>query len=245
MKKSIVRSAQCAVLGASVIACSAQAGSYSYYYEENSPQKASLTITLSGACSAKIDVPVTKVDYGNEYSDNTTAGQIDKDSSYAHFDFNTSDGSINVYAYNYAESSGEKLTEKVAKGKRSVSFNIVGSGYWDVQAYFYSLAGGAYDSQIKCKDGGTLQQQMMPGWLPHYDARGNKVSGSLTHSNSTSDPSTGTYKVKFSSTGTMQVPSQCALKGTLGSDYSFVCAPSKKITIKVTATAQGDSTLVL
>ena len=245
MKKSIVRSAQCAVLGASVIACSAQAGSYSYDYEENSPQKASLTITLSGACSAKIDVPVTKVYYGNEYSDNTTAGQIDKDSSYAEFNFYTNDGSVSVNAYNYAESAGEKVTEKVKSGKRSVSFNIVGGGYWDVQAYFDSLAGGAYDSQIKCKDGGTLQQQMMPWWGPYYDARGNKVSGSLTHSNSTSDPSTGTYKVKFSSTGTMQVPGQCALKGTLGSDYSFVCAPSKKITIKVTATAQGTSTLDL
>lgn len=245
MKKSMIRSAQCAVLGASVIACSAQAGSYSYDYEENSPQKASLTISLSGACSAKIDVPVTKVVYGNQYSDNTTAGQIDKDSSSAYFDFDTNDGSVSVNANNYAESAGEKVTEKVKSGKRSVSFNIVGGGYWDVQAYFDSLAGGAYDSQIKCKDGGTLQQQMMPGWGPYYDARGNKVSGSLTHSNSTSDPSTGTYKVKFSSTGTMQVPGQCALKGTLGSDYSFVCAPSKKITIKVTATAQGDSTLVL
>jgi hypothetical protein len=244
MKKSIVRSAQCAVLGASVIACSAQAGSYSYDYEENSPQKASLTITLSGACSAKIDVPVIEVDYGNSYSDDDVAGQIDKDSSYAYFNFDTNDGSVSVNAYNYAESAGEKVTEKVKSGKRSVSFNIVGGGYWDVQAYFYSLAGGGYDSQIKCKDGGTLQQQMMPGWGPYYDARGNKVSGSLTHSNSTSDPSTGTYKVKFSSTGTMQVPGQCALKGTLGSDYSFVCAPSKKITIKVTATAQGTSTLL-
>ncbi len=245
MKKSIVRSAQCAVLGASVIACSAQAGSYSYDYEENSPQKASLTITLSGACSAKIDVPVTSVEYHNSYSDDDVAGQIDKDSSYAEFNFYTSDGSISVNAYNYAESAGEKVTEKVKSGKRSVSFNIVGGGYWGVQAYFDSLAGGAYDSQIKCKDGGTLQQQMMPGWGPYarYDGRGNKVSGSLTHSNSTSDPSTGTYKVKFSSTGTMQVPGQCALKGTLGSDYSFVCAPSKKITIKVTATAQGTSTL--
>ncbi|MEZ5493759.1 MAG: hypothetical protein R3E61_03995 [Pseudomonadales bacterium] len=236
------------MLGASVIACSAQAGyssSYSYDYEENSPQKASLTISLSGDCSAKIDLPVTKVDYGNEYSDNNVAGQIDKDSSYAYFNFLTSDSDIYVAAFNYAESAGEKVTEKVKGGKRSVSFNIVGSGYWDVQAYFDSLAGGGYDSQIKCKDGGTLQQQMMPGWGPYYDARGNKVSGSLTHSNSTSDPSTGTYKVKFSSTGTMQAPGQCALKGTLGSDYSFVCAPSKKITIKVTATAQGDSTLVL
>ncbi len=233
------------MLGASVIACSAQAGSYSYDYEENSPQKASLTITLSGACSAKIDVPVTSVEYGNSYSDDDVAGQIDKDSSYAYFDFNTSDGSVSVNAYNYAESAGEKVTEKVKSGKRSVSFNIVGGGYWSVQAYFDSLAGGAYDSQIKCKDGGTLQQQMMPGWGPYYDARGNKVSGSLTHSNSTSDPSTGTYKVKFSSTGTMQVPGQCALKGTLGSDYSFVCAPSKKITIKVTATAQGTSQLDL
>ena len=245
MKKSIVRSAQCALLSASVIACSAQAGSYDYDYEENSPQKASLTITLSGACSAKIDVPVTSVEYSNSYSDNNVAGQIDKDSSYADLDFYTSDGSIRVNAFNYAGSAGEKITEKVAKGKRSLSFNIVGGGYWDIQATFSSLANGTYDSQIKCKDGGTLQQQMMPGWGPYYDARGNKVSGSLTHSNSTSDPSTGTYKVKFSSTGTMQVPGQCALKGTLGSDYSFVCAPSKKITIKVTATAQGTSTLDL
>ena len=245
MKKMMIRSAQCAVLGASVIACSAQAGSYSYDYEENSPQKASLTITLSGACSAKIDVPVTSVEYHNSYSDDDVAGQIDKDSSYAEFNFYTSDGSISVNAYNYAESAGEKVTEKVKSGKRSVSFNIVGGGYWGVQAYFDSLAGGAYDSQIKCKDGGTLQQQMMPGWGPYarYDARGNKVSGSLTHSNSTSDPSTGTYKVKFSSTGTMQVPGQCALKGALSSDYSFVCTPSKKITIKVTATAQGTSVL--
>lgn len=245
MKKIMIHSAQCALLSASVIACSAQAGSYDYDYEENSPQKASLTITLSGACSAKIDVPVTSVEYHNSYSDDDVAGQIDKDSSYAEFNFYTSDGSIRVNAYNYAESAGEKITEKVAKGKRSLSFNIVGGGYWDIQATFSSLANGTYDSQIKCKDGGTLQQQMMPGWNPYYDARGNKVSGSLTHSNSTSDPSTGTYKVKFSSTGTMQVPGQCALKGTLGSDYSFVCAPSKKITIKVTATAQGDSTLVL
>ena len=245
MKKIMIHSAQCALLSASVIACSAQAGSYGYDYEENSPQKASLTITLSGACSAKIDVPVTSVEYHNSYSDDDVAGQIDKDSSYAEFNFYTSDGSISVNAYNYAESAGEKVTEKVKSGKRSVSFNIVGGGYWGVQAYFDSLAGGAYDSQIKCKDGGTLQQQMMPGWGPYarYDGRGNKVSGSLTHSNSTSDPSTGTYKVKFSSTGTMQVPGQCALKGTLGSDYSFVCAPSKKITIKVTATAQGTSTL--
>lgn len=245
MKKMMIHSAQCALLSASVIACSAQAGSYSYDYEENSPQKASLTISLSGACSAKIDVPVTKVVYGNGYSDNTTAGQIDKDSSYAYFDFNTSDGSVRVNASNYAESAGEKITEKVAKGKRSLSFNIVGGGYWDIQAYFYSLAGGGYDSQIKCKDGGTLQQQMMPGWGPYYDARGNKVSGSLTHSNSTSNPATGTYKAKFSSSGTLQVPGQCALKGVLAGDYSFVCAPSKKITIKVTATAQGTSQLDL
>ncbi len=245
MKKMMIHSAQCALLSASVIACSAQAGSYGYDYEENSPQKASLTITLSGACSAKIDVPVTSVEYSNSYNDNNVAGQIDKDSSYADLYFYTSDGSIRVNAYNYTESAGEKITEKVAKGKRSLSFNIVGGGYWDIQATFSSLANGTYDSQIKCKDGGTLQQQMMPGWGTYYDGRGNKVSGSLTHSNSTSNPATGTYKAKFSSTGTMQVPGQCALKGTLGSDYSFVCAPSKKITIKVTATAQGDSTLVL
>lgn len=241
MKKSIISSA--AVLSASLIACAAQASNYSYDYVENGPQKASLTITLSGACSAKIEVPVTKVDYGNRYSDDITAGQIDRDSIYAYFEFVTGDGDISVYAYNYAESSGEKLTEKVKSGKRSMSFNIVGSGYWDEQAYFSSLASGAYDSQIKCKDGGTLQQQMMPSWNPYYDARGNKVSGSLTHSNSTSNTLTGTYKVKFTSTGTMQVPGQC--KGTLGDTYSLVCTPEKKITIKVTATAQGTSDLVL
>ena len=242
MKKMMIRSAQCAVLGASVLACSVQAATHYHDYEENNPQKASLTITLSGACSGKIDVPVTEVDYGNEYSDDTTPGQIDKDSSYAYFNFYTG-SNFGVNAYNYAESAGEKVTEKVKGGNRSVSFNIVGGGYWDIQTYFNSLAGGAYDSQIKCKDGLTLQQQMMPGWSPYYDARGNKVSGSLTHSNSTSNPATGTYKVKFSSAGTMQVPGQCALKGTLSGDYSFVCTPSKKITIKVTATAQGTSVL--
>lgn len=129
------------------------------------------------------------------------------------------------------------------KGKRSIGFNIVGGGYWGTQANFNSLANGGYDNQITCKDGGTLQQQMLPGWAPYYDAHGNKVRGSLTHSNSTSDPSTGTYKAKFTSVGTMQVPSQCTLKGSLGADYSMVCTPEKKITIKITATAQGDSIL--
>lgn len=244
MKKLMIHSVQGAVLGASIIACSVQAktADYSYDYVENSPQKASLTIVLSGACSAKIDIPVTLVSYGNSYSDNDVAGQIDEDSSYAYFNFLTGDSTVYVNAYNYAESAGEKVTEKVKGGKRSVSFNIVGGGYWDAQARFSSLASGAYDSQIHCKDGNTLQDQMA-GWDPSYDARGEKVSGSLTHSNSTSDPSTGTYKMKFTSTGTLGVPSHCALKGNLlgGSDYSFVCTPAKKITIKVTATAQGDS----
>lgn len=234
-----------ALFAASVMATSVQAKTgYTFDYAENNPENASLTITLSGACSAKINIPVTRVDYSNRYSDDDVPGQIDKDSSNAYFDFETSDSDISVNAFNDIESMGEKLTEKVKNGKRSLSFNIVGGGYWDVQANFDSLAGGAYDSQIKCKDGGTLQDQMMPGWSSSYDARGEKVSGSLTHSNSTSDPSTGTYKVKFVSTGTLNAPNQCALKGTLGSaDYSFVCTPAKKITVKVTATAQGTSTM--
>lgn len=240
MKNHVICGA--ALLGASLATGSAEAAYHSTGYQAANPAKSSFVVQLSGACKGKIELPVTAVLYSNSYYDDNTPGQVDKDRSYAYLDFKTNDSYINVSAYNYAESAGEKITESVKKGRLSIGFNVVGGGYWDIQAYFESLAGGAYDSKITCKDGGTLQQQIMPNWDPYYDARGNKVSGSLTHSNSTSDPSTGTYKAKFTSTGTMQVPSQCGLKGVLGSaDYSLVCTPSKKITIKVTATAQGDS----
>lgn len=243
MKKLTIGSM--ALLGMSVMATSVQANDYYVDYSEAPPAKASLNITLSGACSAKINVPVVRVEYGSSYSDNDASGILDKNSSQAYLNFKTADNSMYVAAFNGSDSLGQKISQSVKKGTRSVSANFVGTGYYDVQAIFDSLASGGYDSQIKCKDGLTLQQQMMPSWTSYYDAMGNKTSGSIVHTNATSNASVGSYKAKFTSTGNMETPSQCVLKGVLNStDYSFVCTQAKRITIKVTATAQGDSTLV-
>jgi hypothetical protein len=232
-----------ALLGAGLVAQSAQASAYVDYYETN-PAKSSLTITLSGACSAKITIPVTQVSYGSRYYDNVVPGTVDTNSSYSYLEVETGDSDISVDAYNYAQSSGEKISHSVKKGKRSLAFNIVGSGYWDVQAEFESLANGTYDSQIKCKDGLSLQDQMVPGWETYYDARGEKAGGSLSHTNIVSEPVAGTYKAKFSSSGTIKMPSQCALKGVLDStDFSLVCTPAKTIKIKMAFSASGTSSV--
>jgi len=237
MKKLIISSA--ALLGASVMTSSAYAAMHAAGYVENSPQKASITITLSGACSANITLPVMSVEYGTYYFDNDVPGTVDKDSSSAYLHFFTADSDISVIAHSETESRGEKISERVKNDKRAIAFNIVGSD--NEHANFSSLANGDYDSQIKCKDGLSLQSQI-PGWDAWYDGRGEKVSGSLSHTNSVSEPSVGTYKAKFSSSGTLEIPGQCVLKGVLGSaDYSVVCAPSKSIKIKLTASASGTS----
>lgn len=226
-----------ALLGAGVAAQSAQAATSYLYYYENNPAKSSYTITLSGECSGKIELPVTQVYYGRQYD--YTGNVIDRDGSYSQVYFYTNDNSIYSYGENYAYITGYKHTESVKNGKLSLNMKAKTG---DAYPYFYSLEEGAYDSQITCKDGQTLSQHLF-GW-DTYDAPSFKAQATLSHTNSTDAPGTGEYKAKFSSTGEIEQPGQCTIKGDLFSaDYSLTCSPPKTIKIKVAASAEGTSLL--
>lgn len=227
-----------ALLGAGLVAQSAQAASSSVYYFEDNPATSSYVITLSGECSGKIELPVSQVYYGRSFD--YTGNVIDVGTPYSQVYFYTSDSSIYSYGYHYSSVPGDKLTESVKNGKSSLSFAAkTGAAY----PYFYSLANGSYDSQITCKNGETLSQHLL-GYDPYisYDAPSFKAQASLTHTHSTGSPGQGEYKAKFSSSGEIELPGQCTVKGDLFiADYSVVCAPAKTIKIKVVASASGTS----
>lgn len=229
-----------ALLGAGVVAQSANAATSYLYYYQNNPENASFTITLSGECSGKIELPVTEVSYGRQYDHN--GGVIERDGSYGEVYFYTNDGNIYAGGYNYGYIPGEKHTESVKKSKLSLNM-LIKSG--NAYPNLYSLEDGAYDSQITCKNGLTLAQTLID-WDPYisYDAPSFKSMASLSHTNSTSNPNAGEYKAKFSATGEIEQPGQCTIKGELFSaDYSLVCSPVKTIKVKVAASAQGTSVL--
>ena len=229
-----------ALLGAGVVAQSAQAATSYLYYFENNPTNSSFTITLSGECSGKIELPVTQVYYGRQYD--YTGSVIDRDGSESSVYFYTNDGNIYSYGYNYAYVPGYKHTESVKNGK--LSLNMLAKND-DAYPYLYSLEDGAYDSQITCKSGLTLAQTLMD-WDPYINdyATSFKSQSSFSHTNSTSEPATGEYIAKYSASGELQQPGACTIKGELfTADYSLTCAPVKTIKVKVTASASGTSVL--
>ena len=230
-----------ALLGAGVVAQSAQAATSYLYYFENNPANSSFTITLSGECSGKIELPVTQVYYGRQYD--YTGSVIDRDGSYSQVYFYTNDGSIYSYGENNGYVTGDKHSEAVKNGKLSLSM-LVKSG--NAYPYLNSLEEGSYDSQITCKDGQTLSQHLVGGWDTYisYDAPSFKTTATLTHTNSTDSPATGEYKAKFSASGEIEQPGQCTIKGELfTTEYSLVCAPPKVIKLKIAASASGTSLL--
>jgi hypothetical protein len=232
-----------ALLGAGLIAQSAQAAvipsvTSSLYYVENNPANSSYTITLSGECSGKITLPVTRVSYGRQYD--YTGSIIDRDGSYGEVYFYTDDSDIYAYGENEGYIAGDKLTESVKKGQLSLKM-LVKSGY----AYpnMRSLEDGFYNNRITCKSGLTLAETLID-WNTYisYDAPSFKSIASLSHTNSIAAPNTGKYKAKFFATGEIEQPGQCTIKGELFSvDYSLVCAPPKVIKVKVAASASGTS----
>lgn len=229
-----------ALLGAGVAAQPAQAAISYLYYFENNPAKSSYTITLSGECSGKIELPVTQVYYGRQYD--YTGNVIDRDGSYSQVYFYTNNVNIYSYGENYAYIPGEKHAESVKNGKLSLNMRVkTGSAY----PYLYGLDGGAYDSQITCKDGQTLSQHLFDwGTYISYDAPSFKSQAVFSHTNSADAPGTGEYKAKFSATGEIEQPGQCTIKGELFSaDYSLTCSPPKTIKVKVAASAEGTSLL--
>jgi hypothetical protein len=229
-----------ALLGAGVVAQSASAATSYMYYYQNNPENASFTITLSGECSGKIELPVTEVYYGRQYDYNGTV--IERDGAYSQVYFYTNNGSIYAYGENYGYIPGDKHTESVKNGKLSLNM-LVKNG--NAYPYFYNLEDGAYDSQITCKSGLTLAQTLID-WNSYisYDAPSFKTMASLSHTNSTSNSNVGEYKAKFSATGEIEQPGQCTIKGELfSSDYSLVCSPVKTIKVKVAASASGTSQL--
>ena len=233
-----------ALLGAGLIAQSAHAvpimSSSSQFYFENNPATSSYVITLSGECSGKIELPVSQVYYGRSFD---YAGSIiDAGSPYSQVYFYTPDPFVYSYGEHYSTVPGEKLTESVKNGKLSLNILAKTGGAYP---YFYSLDDGGYDSQITCKNGQTLSQHLL-GSDPYisYDAPSFKAQASVIHTHSTGSPGTGEYKAKFSSSGEIELPGECTVKGDLFSaDYSVKCAPAKTIKIKVVASASGTSVL--
>ena len=140
-----------ALLGAGIAAQSAQAvplmsGTSSLYYYENNPAKSSFTITLSGECSGKIELPVTQVYYSRSYD--YTGGTIDRDGSYIGVDFYTNDGNIYTGGSSYGYVPGDKLSESVKNDKLSLSM-LVKSG--NAYAYLYSLEDGFMTASLPVK----------------------------------------------------------------------------------------------
>lgn len=232
-----------ALLGAGIAAQSAQAiplmtGTSSIDYYENNPAKSSFTITLSGECSGKIELPVTQVYYSRDYD--YTGGTIDRDGMSSEVYIYTNNGNMYAYGSNYGYVPGDKLSESVKNDKFSLNM-LVKSG--NAYPYIYGLEDGDYDSLITCKSGLTLDQTLID-WDPYFEtyAASYKSQASLSHTHTVSSPGTGEYKVKFSASGEMQQQGQCTIKGDLFSaDYSLVCAPPKSIKIKVAASAEGTS----
>lgn len=207
-------------------------------YYQNNPDGGQLIIELSGACSGKIKKPITRVTYGRVID--FTGNSIDRDGANAGIAFITGDSEISAVGFNSGYLSGEQFTESVKDNTRYLTFTSRN----DVTAYFKSLAYGSYDDKITCKDGKSLGQQVLH-WgavLNRFQKKTSLVS--VKHTNSIDNPLIGQYKAKLVTSGTLGLPGQCGVNGSLfNGEYQFTCSPPKAIRVKVSATAEGSSTM--
>jgi hypothetical protein len=234
--KSLLQAAM--ALSAVTLAQAASAAQHEVWYYQDNPDKSRFTITLSGACSGKIEKPVSRVTYGRVMD--FTNGTIDRDGAHATIRFFTSDREISAVGYNGAYQPGERFTESVKDKSRHFAFTAKN----DVTAYFKSLAYGNYDDRITCKDGGSLSQHVLH-WGATLDRFQKKTSFvSVKHSNSTDAEQNGQYQARLSTAGTLNLPGQCSVNGNLFSgEYTFSCSPPRAIRVKVSASAEGNSRL--
>ena len=230
-----------ALLGAMFLSQAANAAVESFnYYFDGTPEKSSFTITLSGQCSGKITLPVTYVEYGRGYEYDGSG--IFRDEAGSGFGVYTG-ADIYVEADNEYEAPQDTATETVKKGKRTIKMTATS----DVFVNLDDLDGGAFDSDIKCKDDLTLSRTLL-GWNADINGGAKPLSmkGTLQHTNETegSGPLTGEFAVKASVSGILEQPSQCTTTGEFpGGDYSVKCGQPKTINIKVAVSASGESFL--
>lgn len=230
-----------ALLGAGLVAQTAHADEtgFTYYLPGATLENASYTITLSGECSGKITLPVTNFTYGRYYA--YTGNAIDRDGSEVSFDINTSDNSIYADGNTDAYAPEDKHSEVVKNGKLTLKNTF--KGLYSADSYFYSLAGGGYDSQITCKNGQPLSSNLQ-GWDAYINsyASSYKAQATLSHVHPIDNPSNADFKFKYTASGILDQKGACTVKGTLFSpEYSVTCAQPKKIGVKIAVIASGVS----
>lgn len=274
MKKHIISTA--ALLSAGLMASAAQATVHNFDYEDLAPAaNAAIKIELAGSCAAKIVLPITEFRYTRTYADDTTTNVVDVDSTFAAMQFvvdGVGAGPDFVFGVrNDVKSYGQRVNDSIVRNVRRSQANFVGNGnlvagagalntadfiLGNFTSLINELQNGGYDGSIRCRDGGTLADNISAAGLGTtvdllFDASGEKVNGSWSHVNTTADNTVGDYVAKLTSSGNLVVPSQCALRGALAdagnpaSPYVLACAPARVIKLKVTAYAKGASAMVV
>ncbi|MEZ5539699.1 MAG: hypothetical protein R3E63_07075 [Pseudomonadales bacterium] len=264
MKKHIISTA--ALLSAGLMASAAQATVHDFEYEDLAPAaNAAIKIELAGSCAAKIVLPITEFRYMRTYADDTVTNVVDVDSTAATMTISV-DGvgagpDFVLNAVNDVKSYGQRVNDSIVRNVRRSQANFVGNGSLTANASIINgaimneLQNGGYDGSIRCRDGGTLADNISAAGAGVtadvlFDASGERVNGSWSHVNTTADNTVGTYVAKLTSYGNLVVPSQCALRGSLAdagnpaSPYVLACAPARVIKLKVTAYAKGTSAMV-
>lgn len=266
MKKHVISTA--ALLSAGLMASAAQAGTLDFAAVDAAPAaNAAIKIEMAGSCAAKIVLPVTAVEYDLAYDEDAAATGVDVDTVLARLKF-VVDGvgagpDFEIETFNTAKNYGQKVADATVRNVRRSQVNFVGAGYVNsteaavngkttngtVLGVLDALQSGDYDGQIRCRDGQTLASNVSAATLGktanvEFDVNGEKVNASFSHVNTVAAPNDGTYVAKLTSYGTLDVPTQCAVRGTLATDnYVLACKPARVIKVKVTAYAKGASVL--
>lgn len=265
MKKHVISTA--ALLSAGLMASAAQAGALDLVAVDAAPAaNAAIKIEMAGSCAAKIVLPVTAVEYDLAYDEDAAATGVDVDTVRARLKF-VVDGvgavpDFEIETFNTAKNYGQKVADATVRNVRRSQVNFVGAGYVNttetvvngkttngtVLGVLDALYNGVYDGQIRCRDGQTLASNVSAAGngktnAVEFDVNGEKVNASFSHVNTVA-ATDGTYVAKLTSYGTLDVPTQCAVRGTLATDnYVLACKPARVIKVKVTAYAKGASVL--
>lgn len=227
------------LLGAGIVMQSAHADVRGIDYDSNSPpQKASYTITLSGACKGKVSLSVTGVGY--EVMHTYTGSVPDRNGTTAALRVYTSDPGIDFTAENQVWTPQHKISESLKDGKFTSMVNFVNQ---DDDSSVWELDSGLYDDKITCEGGQTLAQFLVNfGPAINMDAKPYTSKATLMHTHNVDSPDNATYKIRYNATGVLEQEHECLVKGDfLGDEYSMICRQPKIVKINVKAVVEGSA----
>lgn len=222
------------------------------------PASATITVTFSGACKGKLELPVTSLVTETGFSEET--GVVFQGTNYVNmYAYTGADNNDSVYftAYNSTAYATDKFTQSLKKEVLKWS----STAKTDVYVNLPSNATSPTYSAITCKVG-TLAQA-----LTYKDTNGDNVvsnvylngqaskpSSVLSHQNAVvatpaaADPATtvnvpGTYKLSGTVSGSLYQPSVCTTKAdakVTDPEYSLTCKQPAAIKVKVQIKGKGD-----